>query len=169
MSSCFPSSSLALLPLQPFAIVRTVLVQGGWWYCAITSHNQCLILEWHNVLPTNTVLILNSMCLLYIHMYIYICFNWAICHHQIYFKFPWQLSTSCTLSHWKHLSGRNECPTKMFLLRINKQGFQVIVFSSSAVSGQLWWWLLQEDPVWEETAGHQWQADDPHGWKNKGV
>ena len=38
--SCFPSSSLALLPLQPFAIVRTVLVQGGWWYCAITYITQ---------------------------------------------------------------------------------------------------------------------------------
>ena len=96
-----------------------------------TSHNQYLILEWHSAPPTITVLILNSMCLLYIHMYIYICFNWAICHHQIYFKFPWQLSTSCTSSHWKHLSGWNECPTKMFLLRITKLGFYCILFFCS--------------------------------------
>ena len=130
MYSCFPSSSLALLPLQPFAIVRTVLVQGGWWYCAITyitqsvphtGVTQCTPYQYctHPKFHVSTV---------HTYVYIHICFNWAICHHQIYFKFPWQLSTSCTLSHWKHLSRWNECPTKMFLLRINKLVFYCILF-----------------------------------------
>lgn len=128
MYSCFPSSSLALLPLQPFAIVRTVLVQGGWWYCAITYITQSV--------PNTGV----TQCTPYqycthpkfhvytVRMYIYTYVSIGqICHHQIYFKFPWQPSTSCTSSHWKHLSGRNECPTEMFLLRINKQGFYFIL------------------------------------------
>ena len=121
---------------------------GTRWMMVLCNYNAKLLSHTGvtQVLPTNTALILNSMCLLYIHMYIYTYVS--IGQSAIIKSTSSSLDNSVQAAHYHIentcLAGMNVLLKCFFSESPNKD---FIVFCSSAVSGQLRWWLLQEDPV----------------------